>query len=127
MSLLLDTLVLLWWLDGDPRVGPATTDLIAEPGREVMVSAASVWEIAIKRSVGRLETSIDVIEQLRDQSFGELPVRAVHAVEAGGLPGHHRDPFDRMLIAQARLEHLTLVTVDPLIGRYDVPRHDARA
>lgn len=126
MSLLLDTHVLLWWLEGDARLGAATTELIAEPHREVMVSAASVWEIAIKQSIGKLELSIDVVEQLRDQSFGELPVRVVHAVEAGSLPSHHRDPFDRMLVAQARLEDLTIVTADPAIGAYDVARHDAR-
>lgn len=127
MSLLLDTHVLLWWLAGDARLGPATTELIADPSREVMVSAASVWEIAIKRSVGKLDATFDVVEQLREQSFGELPVRAAHALEAGDLPPHHRDPFDRMLVAQARLEDLLLVTVDPMLDPYDVARHDARS
>ena len=84
------------------------------------VCAATVWEIAIKRALGRLESPEDLLAQLRDNDIRRLAVTDEHAVAAGALPLHHRDPFDRMLVAQAQAEGLTLVTRDPVIFRYSV-------
>lgn len=119
MRLLLDTHVLIWWAAGD-RI--ASSDEIAEPSNDVFVSAVSVWEAEIKAAAGKLEVSIDLASGAREHGFAELPIDFAHAVEAGRLPGHHRDPYDRMLIAQARLEGLTLVTRDPAFAAYDVAR-----
>ena len=84
------------------------------------MSAASVWEIAIKRKAGKLEVPSDLLGALTATRFTTLAITAEHAVAAGSLPLHHRDPFDRMLVAQAKHERLTLVTRDPRLGRYDI-------
>ena len=119
MRLLLDTHVLLWWLDSPERIADATTTAIAqEPA--VFVSAATAWEIAIKRSGGRLTAPFDVVAEIAREGFQHLPITLEHAVAAGMLDPHHRDPFDRMLVAQARLEDMVLVTADPAISKYDV-------
>jgi PIN domain nuclease of toxin-antitoxin system len=97
-------------------------EAIADPSNLVVVSAASAWEIAIKQSVGKLSIHDDVVleELLREEGFEKLPIGFAHAREAGALPPHHRDPFDRMLVAQARLESLVLVTRDPSFDPYDL-------
>lgn len=119
MRLLLDTHVLLWWLADDPALSVQARRLIAnEP--EVLVSAASVWEIAIKRALGKLEVPEDLLEAIDASGIGRLPIGLEHAVIAGALPRHHDDPFDRMLVAQARHEGLTLLTSDARIASYAV-------
>ncbi len=95
--------------------------LLSDPANSVSVSAATVWEIEIKRSCGRLLAPPDTIEMVRESGFDALAVSFEHAVEAAGLPLHHRDPFDRMLVAQSRLEGLTLVTADRALAEYRVP------
>jgi PIN domain nuclease of toxin-antitoxin system len=119
MRLLLDTHVVLWWLDDSPELSGEVKDLLdTEPG--VYVSAVTPWEIAIKQSLGKLEGPEDLAERVRDCQFTDLPVTAGHGVRAGRLPAHHRDPFDRILIAQAQIEGMTLVTRDKWIPEYDV-------
>lgn len=120
MRLLLDTHALLWWLDDDPALSEVAREGIADPNSEVLVSAASVWEAEIKAATGRLDLRVDLLDQIAINRFVELPVTARSAVEAARLPLHHRDPFDRMLIAQARVEGLRLVTRDARVASYDV-------
>ncbi|WP_328372332.1 type II toxin-antitoxin system VapC family toxin [Micromonospora zamorensis] len=120
MRLLLDTHVLLWWLSDDPILARETKDRIdTEP--EVYLSPVTVWEVAIKHSLGKLAGPADLAERVRDADLRELPIRHDHAVVAGQLPLIHRDPFDRMLVAQALCEGLTLVTRDDRIQKYEVP------
>lgn len=119
--LLLDTHVVLWWLQDAPHLGAPARTAIAEPDNSVAVSAATAFEIAIKKKLGKLRAPDDLVEQLEDNAFDELPVTIVHGLEAGALPLHHRDPFDRLLIAQARIDGLTLVTADQQLNQYDVP------
>lgn len=121
MRLLLDTHTLLWWLADDPRLTGTARAAIAEPANDAFVSAASAWEIAIKARLGKVSMPDDLGEQLAANSLGPLPVHVEHALAARHLPDHHRDPFDRLLVAQAQIEGLTLVTADQTIGRYDVP------
>ncbi|RDG34229.1 type II toxin-antitoxin system VapC family toxin [Streptomyces corynorhini] len=120
MRLLLDTHVVLWWLDDSPELSGEIKDLLdTEPA--VYVSAISAWEIAIKQSLGKLDGPEDLAERVRDSQFTGLPVTAGHGVRASRLPAHHRDPFDRILIAQAQIEGMSLVTRDKWIPEYDVP------
>ncbi len=120
MRLLLDTHAYLWWLADDPKLGAEAREGLADPAAIVYVSAASVWEIAIKRQLGKLELEGDPVEEIWSNGFVELPMTARHADRAGRLPRHHDDPFDRMLIAQAELEHLTLVSRDAAFEDYAV-------
>jgi PIN domain nuclease of toxin-antitoxin system len=117
VSLLLDTHVLLWWLEGS-RLTEAVVARIADPGQLVLVSAASIWEAAIKGSLGKLETPEALGVAAIEEGFKPLPITFDHAERAGSLPPHHRDPFDRMLVAQALTERLTLVTHDPAFRPY---------
>jgi PIN domain nuclease of toxin-antitoxin system len=112
--------VLLWWLEDSPRLSRAARAAIADPGNEVWVSAASVWELAIKRARGRLRIEGDLVEEMAAVWFGTLPITVEHALAAAALPPHHDDPFDRMLVAQAGLEGLTLVTRDRRMAPYRV-------
>jgi len=119
VSLLLDTHVVLWWLADDPELPDEIKDrLDQEP--DVRVSAATIWEIAIKQALGKITAPADLPERVRDSGFRELPIGFAHAIVSGRLPMIHRDPFDRMLVAQARCEGLTLVTRDPHCQQYDV-------
>ena len=118
--LLLDTHVLLWAFEDNPELGPGAREAIADPGNEVFVSAATVWEIAIKRSLGKVEFPGNVSAAVEAAGFAELAVTFFHAEQAGDLPPHHRDPFDRMLVAQAQAEGLVLVTNDAAIPRYGI-------
>ena len=120
MRILLDTHILLWWLADDPALPRAAAAAIAEADTEVVVSAATAWEIAIKKVAGRLDVPDDLLDALAANEFDALPVTIEHALAAGGLPPHHSDLFDRMLIAQARAEDLTLLSVDERFGDYDV-------
>ncbi|MFE4871477.1 type II toxin-antitoxin system VapC family toxin [Streptomyces sp. NPDC056682] len=120
MRLLLDTHVVLWWLDDSPELSGEIKDLLdTEPG--VYVSAVSPWEIAVKQSLGKLDGPQDLAERVRDSQFTGLPITAGHGVRAERLPAHHRDPFDRILVAQAQIEGMTLVTRDKWIPQYEVP------
>lgn len=119
MRLLLDTHAFIWWIEDVP-LERAALDAIADPDSEVFVSAASIWEAQIKAGTGKLRLETDLIEELRVNEFAEVQVSATHAVAAARLPAHHRDPFDRMLVAQAQIEGLTLVTRDPVFDRYAV-------
>lgn len=120
MKLLLDTRILLWWLADDPLLPEGARDAIASPANEVLVSAVTAWEIAIKAAAGRLEVPDDLLEVIDANDFVTLPITAAHAIAAGHLPPHHADPFDRMLIAQARADRCVLVSVDSRFPRYDV-------
>jgi len=121
VRLLLDTHILLWWLADDPSLPAAAKSAIGDPESEVFVSAATAWELAIKRALGRLEFPIAQMGAILDEAgFTPLGIEVEHGVIAGALPPHHHDPFDRMLIAQAQHEGLTIVTVDSMIRRYAV-------
>lgn len=130
MTLLLDTQVLLWWSQGHRKLGPRTRAAIEQDAFGVLVSAASAWELAIKSAIGKL-TLRDPVERwlpaaLDRSGFETLPVTLTHALAVATLPFHHADPFDRLLIAQAQLEHLTIVTADSAFEDYDVKLLDAR-
>lgn len=121
MRLLLDTHVLLWWWSDDPRLAGGIRDAIGLAENSVFVSAASAWEMTIKVALGRLDAPVEEFEALAEVSgFDLLPITAADAVAVGTLPPFHRDPFDRMLIAQARTHGLVLVSVDRAIAAYDV-------
>lgn len=120
-ALLLDTHVLLWWRDDFRRINKETLAAIADPERAVFFSAVSIWEIAIKHAAGKLRMPDELLSTMEQRGFVEVPVRSAHALVAARLPRHHADPFDRMLVAQAQVEKLTLVTGDARISAYDVP------
>ena len=120
MNLLLDSHTLLWWLSDVPRLGRAAYDAIASPRNEVFVSAVSIWELAVKREKGTLPAPDDLTTLVEQKGFTPLPLTLFHAEQAAMLPMHHRDPFDRMLIAQAQAEGLVLVTRDSYIRRYGI-------
>ena len=119
--LLLDTRVLLWWLDDPASLQTPHRRLIADPRTRVYVSAAVAWEITIKRQLGKLVAPDDLEAALEEERFQHLPITVRHALAVAELPAIHGDPFDRIQIAQARLEGLTIVTRDGTIPRYDVP------
>ena len=118
MEILLDTNILLWWLADDPRLSMKCRGLIAAPAHTLVISAATAWEISIKQALGRLVVEGDLENEVREQGFALLPITFAHAAEVLKLPPIHRDPFDRMLVAQARVENLQLLTTDPHILRY---------
>jgi PIN domain nuclease of toxin-antitoxin system len=120
VNLLLDTHILLWWLSGSKRLRIAARKTIADSAR-AYVSAATVWEIAIKIALGKLEFRGEMAEQLAMNNLLSLAVTVPHALAAGALPAHHSDPFDRILIAQAKIESLTLMTHDTRLRDYGVP------
>ncbi len=121
MKLLLDTHAALWWLIGDRRLSAEGQRQLADDANQVLLSAAVVWEVAIKRSLGKLEVPGDIAEALVSTGAIPLPVTLAHAAAVEHLPPIHRDPFDRLLIAQARHESAALVTADPAIRAYGVP------
>jgi PIN domain nuclease of toxin-antitoxin system len=121
VRLLLDTHMFLWWDRQLRRVPPALRAAIEDDTSQVFVSVATVWEIAIKRATGKLQFAASIIDSIDNLGFELLPITGAHAEHAGGLPRHHNDPFDRMLVAQATLEGLVLGTQDPLMRPYAVP------
>ena len=130
MTLLLDTNAVLWWTKRDSRLGPKARGALERISSNVWVSAASIWELAIKQAAGKLRLPVSAAAAI-DQLFAEtrfqpLAIQVEHAVAAAALPQHHRDPFDRMLVAQAQIEDLTIVTSDTVFDHYDVKVLDAR-
>ena len=121
MKLLLDTHAFLWWDSNNDLLPPALRAAIAWPENQVFVSAVTVWEIAIKRGLGKLIFDQALGKAILEHRFQSLPITVEQAEWAGALPQLHRDPFDRLLVAQAQLEGLVLVTVDEHILRYAVP------
>lgn len=119
MILLLDAHVLLWWLADDPTLPTTARTAIADPANDVLVSAASIWEIAIKRALGKLDAPTGVTEAVDRAGFGVLPITGDDAEQAGALPAHHRDPFDRMLVAQADRVGALIVSRDDVFARYE--------
>ena len=120
MRVLLDTRIVLWWLANDPSLPAGASTVISDAETEVVVSAATVWEIEIKRAAGRLDAPDDIVDALVANDFDTLSITPAHAVTAGRLPAHHSDPFDRMLIAQAQVEGFTLISVDGRFSDYNV-------
>jgi PIN domain nuclease of toxin-antitoxin system len=124
MKLLLDTHVLLWAAGQPERLPPAARELLDDPRNEPMFSSASLWEIAIKSGLGRDDFQVNarlLRRGLLDNGYGELPISSEHAVAIDGLPPIHRDPFDRLLVAQSMVEGITLLTSDPLVAQYPAP------
>lgn len=124
MKLLLDTHLLLWSAVGSERLSAEARRLIESPETELFFSAASIWEVAIKDALGRADFQMDprlLRRGLLDNGYLELPVTGVHAAEIGLLPPLHGDPFDRILVAQARVEGFMLLTADPMVARYRGP------
>ena len=117
---MLDTHVFLWWLADDPKLGSKTLQLISDPRNEIFISAVTSWEIAIKKQIGKLEAPEDIGTIVEDEGFTELMITLYHGEIAGGLPMYHKDPFDRMLIAQAKTMALQLVTNDSRMQQYGV-------
>ena len=120
MNILLDTHVLIWALENNPGLSDSARESITRAGNMVFVSSVSVWEIAIKKAMGKLETPDNLQQEIALHRFTPLQINYDHAELAGKLPDIHKDPFDRMLIAQAIIEKLTLVTRDKAIAQYDV-------
>ncbi|HNT30715.1 MAG TPA: type II toxin-antitoxin system VapC family toxin [bacterium] len=120
MKILLDTHIVLWWLADEVRLPSKTRKLITRPDTYAYVSSATVWEIAIKKSLGKLVCPDNLEIVLRDNQFEMLDITWAHAWQAGQLPRYHDDPFDRMLIAQALLEHLTVITHDTRFSQYEI-------
>jgi PIN domain nuclease of toxin-antitoxin system len=118
VRLLLDTHEFLWWCADDPRLGEVEREAVGDGKNEVFLSSASVWEMAIKQALGRLEVPERPSMATARMGIAPLPVAFAHAEATLSLPSLHRDPFDRMLVAQARIEGLTLVTTDPLVRAY---------
>ncbi len=118
--LLLDTHVFLWWLADDPALGGLARKEIAQASNLVFVSAASFWEIGIKKALGKLDAPVGLYDLLQEAGFLPLVISVQHAERAGTLPLHHRDPFDRMLIAQTQLDVLQLITNDVRLHAYGV-------
>ena len=125
-SLILDSHVAIWAIQDRGQLRTATLRLIDDPTINVFVSAASIWEISIKSASGKLQVADNFVELVRRAAYTELPVTYRYAEMAANLPLHHRDPFDRMLVAQAQAEGLTLVTDDSMIARYNVSILPAR-
>ena len=120
MILLLDAHALLWWLGDDASLSNEARAAIADPANEVLVSSATVWEIEIKRALGKLDAPDGLVHVIEATGLGSLPITLRDAETAGGLPGHHRDPFDRMLVAQSHRLGALVVTRDEIFGQYDV-------
>jgi PIN domain nuclease of toxin-antitoxin system len=118
LKLLIDTHLLLWWLSGSKALSAPARKLIGDPANTVFVSAVSIWEIRLKQSLNKLRVPSDFERRVGAEPFESLPLTAAHADGVGNLPWHHRDPFDRMLVAQAKAEGLLLVTADSSLKAY---------
>lgn len=121
MRLIPDTHVVLWWAHGDRRLSDAAREALSDGRAEVLLSAAVAWEIAIKQGVGKLSARRSMVSDLLRAGARELPISIAHTLELERLPDHHRDPFDRILVAQARVENAVLITADAALVRYGAP------
>jgi PIN domain nuclease of toxin-antitoxin system len=120
---LLDTHALIWALSTPRRLPAHVASTLRDSEQEVYFSPASTWEIAIKSALGKITADLrQIVEGARAADFEELPIKVAHTQRVPELPAHHRDPFDRLLVAQAIEEHLTIVSHDPLVAQYPVPR-----
>ena len=126
MRLLLDTHAFIWWFAGSSQLSRSVRRTIADEENDVLISAASAWEVATKHRLGKLPSAemlaLDISGAIASQDFKELPITVEDAARAGALPGLHRDPFDRMLIAQTLSRNLLLVSIEPIFDRYGVRR-----
>jgi PIN domain nuclease of toxin-antitoxin system len=126
MNLLLDTHTFLWFIDGSAKLSPRARELIEDQANAKLVSVASLWEMGIKMSLGRLTLAQPFVElvpkQMELNGFGLLPLRISHIAKVIPLPFHHRDPFDRVMVAQCLVEDLSLVSLDPAFDEYSVHR-----
>ena len=121
MKFLLDTHALLWWLADDDQLGGAAREVIADPANDILISMVSLWEIAVKVRIGKLQADIEeIINAVQREGFTVLDVGVAHLVALAGLPMHHRDPFDHLLIAQAMTEDATFMSEDRYAARYPV-------
>ena len=126
MRILLDTHLLLWWLEASPSLSTPAKEMISDPENTIFVSAVSLWEIWLKQSLGKLRLPANFTERLAGESFESLPLTASQTRQVSSLPWCHRDPFDRMLIAQAQVEDLLLLTADVALTAYGKVIHLAR-
>jgi PIN domain nuclease of toxin-antitoxin system len=126
LRILLDTHLLLWWLEASPLLPARARELVSNPENTVFVSAVSLWEIWLKQSLGKLRLPLNFTERLAAESFESLPLLASHPRQVSLLPWLHRDPFDRMLVAQAQVEKLVLLTADEALTAYGPAVHLAR-
>jgi PIN domain nuclease of toxin-antitoxin system len=121
MKLLLDSHAFLWWLAGDSKLSVGARQAVADPAAIVFVSAATIWELSIKAALGRVDLGdADLVDEIKHNDFVELPMTSRHSLAAAYLPRHHGNPFDRMLIAQAQIEGLTVVTRDSAFRAYEI-------
>lgn len=121
MNCLLDTHVLIWWLDDSAELSSSVRNIISNPENNMVVSHVSYWEIAIKVSIERLIFPLNTLDtELQNNGFELLAINTAHIIQSTSLPMHHRDPFDRMLIAQAKIDNLSLITKDHQIQKYDL-------
>jgi len=124
MKVLLDTHAFLWWITDDPKLSLRVRGIISDGENEIFISAATGWEIAIKSQIGRLKLPDEpqrfILEQLKINGMKSLPIEMRHALHVSTLPAYHQDPFDRILIAQAQMEDLPVLSADPEIGKYEV-------
>ncbi|RMD59631.1 type II toxin-antitoxin system VapC family toxin [Candidatus Parcubacteria bacterium] len=124
MNVLLDTHAFLWWIDDNPKLSPRARGVISDAGNALFLSAASGWEMAIKARLGKLKLPDDlehfIADQLVTNAFSSLPIQLSHALHVYTLPDYHRDPFDRILVAQGQLENMPILTADPQIAQYSV-------
>ncbi len=120
MKLLLDTHTLIWWLANNPTLSQAAKKAISNPDNLVFISAASAWEMAIKKSLGKLDAPDDLEIQIDNHNFQPLPIKIAHGLAVEKLPHHHNDPFDRIIIAQAICESMTVITRDKKFSSYNI-------
>ncbi|MEX2553053.1 MAG: type II toxin-antitoxin system VapC family toxin [Actinomycetota bacterium] len=122
MRVLIDSHIYVWWLTDEESLSQKARKVISDARATVHVSAASIWELAIQIQLGRLKVNaVDLVEEIGASGFVELPIASAHAQRAATLPMHHKDPFDRMLVAQAEQEQLVLITEDEALAAYGVP------
>ncbi len=117
MRYLLDTHIFIWWME-EKRLSKTLMDLLGDPRNKIYLSVAAIWEIVIKHSKGKLKISKDIEKGVKNSGFIVLPIETLHVLETGKFPNYHNDPFDRILIAQAKVENLTLITSDKKIWKY---------
>lgn len=121
MSYLIDAHIFIWFMENNKKISPRIKTLLQNPSANVFISIASIWEMVIKQTKGQLKIPKDIEGGIESSGLLILPIEISHVMETGKLPLHHKDPFDRMLIAQALAENLTLVTTDPKIWQYNLP------